>query len=443
MPTDTIISVEGVSKKFCRSLKQTMLYGVTDVVCDVLGFSQSSNGLRPDEFWALDDVSFEVKRGECLGLIGPNGAGKSTLLKLLNGITHPDKGTIKITGRISALLELGAGFHPMLTGRENIRLSGAILGLSQVEVEKKFDAIVDFAGLEEFIDSPVKHYSSGMYVRLGFAIAAHAEPDVLLIDEALAVGDILFQSKCYAKLREFRERGITIIFVTHSLDLVTTYCSRALLLDRGIVVAEGGPKEVVDRYNRVIVIDNSQMSGQSNSRNEQSRESSGIGEIVWAQYFKLNPYEDRYGSKKAEILEAGIFTTDNYPVQVTERNQEYVIKIKVRHNEAMPAAIVAYTIKDPRGIVLCGSNTLFQGVEMGRMNEGDVVVVAFKQSIRLNPGKFFLCVGLANYENDKYMVYDRRFDYMSFEVVGTQQRVGLFDLDSTIEWTRCGTERGF
>jgi teichoic acid transport system ATP-binding protein len=438
MPTDTIISVEGVSKKFCRSLKQTMLYGVRDVVCDVLGVSQSSNGLRPDEFWALDDVSFEVKRGECLGLIGPNGAGKSTLLKLLNGITHPDKGTIKITGRISALLELGAGFHPMLTGRENIRLSGAILGLSQVEVEKKFDAIVDFAGLEEFIDSPVKHYSSGMYVRLGFAIAAHAEPDVLLIDEALAVGDILFQSKCYAKLREFKDRGITIIFVTHSLDLVTTHCSRALLLDRGIVVAEGGPKEVVDQYNRVIMIDNSQTSGQS-----KSRESSGIGEIVWAQYFKLNPYEDRYGSKKAEILEAGIFTLDNNPVQVTERNQEYVIKIKVRHNEAMPAAIVAYTIKDPRGIVLCGSNTLFQGVDMGRMNEEDVIVVAFKQSIRLNPGKFFLCVGLANYENEKYVVYDRRFDYMSFEVVGTQQRVGLFDLDSTVEWTRCGTERGF
>jgi ABC-type polysaccharide/polyol phosphate transport system ATPase subunit len=444
MSTDPVISVEGVSKKFCRSLKQTMLYGVRDVVCDVLGLSQSSNGLRQDEFWALDDVSFKVKRGECLGLIGPNGAGKSTLLKLLNGITHPDKGTIKITGRTSALLELGAGFHPMLTGRENIRLSGAILGLSQVEVEKKFDAIVDFAGLAEFIDSPVKHYSSGMYVRLGFAIATHAEPDVLLIDEALAVGDILFQSKCYAKLREFKDRGITIIFVTHSLDLATTHCSRALLLDRGIVVAEGGPKEVVDRYNRVIVIDNSsQTSGQSKSRKEQSRESSGIGEIVWAQYFKLNPYEDRYGSKKAEILEAGIFTLDNNPVQVTERNQEYVIKIKVRHNEAMPAAIVAYTIKDPRGIVLCGSNTLFHGVDMGRMNEGDVIVVAFKQSVRLNPGKFFLCVGLANYENDKYVVYDRRFDYMSFEVVGTQQRVGLFDLDSTVEWTRCGIERGF
>src|ERR1044071_674512 len=216
MSTDTIISAEGVSKKFCRSLKHTMLYGVRDVACDVVGLSQSSNGLRQDEFWALDNVSFEVKRGECLGLIGPNGAGKSTLLKLVNGITLPDRGSIRVTGRIGALLELGAGFHPMLSGRENIHLSGAILGLSKDKLAEQFDAIVDFAGLEEFIDSPVKHYSSGMYVRLGFAIAAHADPDVLLIDEALAVGDVVFQSKCYAKLREFREQGITVIFVTHS-----------------------------------------------------------------------------------------------------------------------------------------------------------------------------------------------------------------------------------
>jgi len=397
--------------------------------------------LRPDEFWALDNVSFEVQRGECLGLIGSNGAGKSTLLKLLNGIILPDKGTIKVAGRVGALLELGAGFHPMLTGRENIYLNAAILGLGKDEVAKKLDAIVDFAGLDEFIDSPVKHYSSGMYVRLGFAIAAHAEPDVLLIDEALAVGDILFQSKCYAKLREFRERGVTIIFVTHSLELVTAHCSGALLLDRGILIAHAGAKEAVDQYNRLAIVGNNRRSGQRKSGNKQCHESTGSEQFVWSQYFRLNPHEDRYGSKKAEILEAGIFTIDGDPVQVTERNEEYVIKIKVRHNEAMPAAIVAYTIKDAKGVVLCGSNTLFQGVEMGWMDETDTVVVAFRQAIRLNPGEFFLCVGVANYENDKYVVYDRRFDYMSFEVVGTQQRVGLFDLDSTVEWARYRTEQ--
>ena len=436
MSTDTIISVEGVSKKFCRSLKSTMRYGVRDVARDVFGLPQSANGLRHDEFWALNDLSFDVRRGECLGLIGPNGAGKSTLLKLLDGITLPDKGKIKIAGRIGALLELGAGFHPMLTGRENIHLSGAILGLSKDEIAKKFDAIVDFAGLEEFIDSPVKHYSSGMFVRLGFAIAAHADPDVLLIDEALAVGDVLFQARCFAKLREFKEKGTTIIFVTHSLDLITSHCSRALLITKGTKVGDGTPKDVIDQYNRLM----NQRGASTNVRLETHEVKVNLlpssTEIEWSGLFRVNPNEDRYGSKKAEILEAGIFTSDNLAVQVLERSREYAIKIKVRHNEAMPAAIVAYTIKDPKGVILCGTNTLFQSIDMGWMERGEVAVVTFRQIMRLNPGSFLLCVGSADYEDGEYVVYDRRFDYLPFEVVSTQQRVGIFDSDAVIEWTR-------
>jgi teichoic acid transport system ATP-binding protein len=436
MSTDTIISVEGVSKKFCRSLKSTMRYGVRDVARDVFGLPQSANGLRHDEFWALNDFSFDVRRGECLGLIGPNGAGKSTLLKLLNGITLPDKGKIKIAGRIGALLELGAGFHPMLTGRENIHLSAAILGLSKDEVAKKLDAIVDFAGLEEFIDSPVKHYSSGMVVRLGFAIAAHVDPDVLLIDEALAVGDVLFQARCFAKLREFKEKGTTIIFVTHSLDLITSHCSRALLLTKGTKVGDGTPKDVIDQYNRLM----NQRGASTNVRLETHEVKVNLlpssTEIEWSGLFRVNPNEDRYGSKKAEILETGIFTSDNLAVQVLERSREYAIKIKVRHNEAMPAAIVAYTIKDPKGVILCGTNTLFQSIDMGWMERGEVAVVTFRQIMRLNPGSFLLCVGSANYEDGEYVVYDRRFDYLPFEVVSTQQRVGIFDSDAVIEWTR-------
>lgn len=436
MSTDPIISVEGVSKKFCRSLKRTMLYGARDVARDVFGLPQYSNGLRPDEFWALDNVSFEVQRGECLGLIGANGAGKSTLLKLLNGITLPDKGTIKVAGRVGALLELGAGFHPMLTGRENIYLNAAILGLGKEEIAEKFDAIVDFAGLEEFLDSPVKHYSSGMYVRLGFAIAAHTEPAVLLIDEALAVGDVLFQAKCFAKLREFKEKGTTIIFVTHSLDLITSHCNRTLLISKGTKVGDGTPKDVVDQYNRLM----NQRCASTNVRREirevEVSQLPSSKAIEWSGLFRVNPNEDRYGSRKAEILEAGIFTTDDIAVEVLERNREYAIRIKVRHNEAMPAAIVAYTIKDPNGVVLCGTNTLFQSIELGWMERGEVVVVTFRQIMRLNPGKFLLCVGSANYEDGEYVVYDRRFDYLPFEVVSTQQRVGIFDSDAVIEWTR-------
>ena len=434
MSIDTIISVEGVSKKFCRSLKRTMLYGARDIARDVCGLSQPSIGLRRDEFWALDNVSFEVKRGECLGLIGPNGAGKSTLLKLLNGITLPDKGSIRVRGRIGALLELGAGFHPMLTGRENIRLSAAILGLSKDQVAKKFDAIVDFAGLEEFIDSPVRHYSSGMYVRLGFAIAAHADPDVFLIDEALAVGDILFQSKCYAKLREFKERGTTVVFVTHSLDLVISHCIRALLLENGKLIGEGIPKSVVDRYNKSVTMKVALKNGLSGDNLLEINSSCPSRDIAWKGMFNLNLNEVRYGSLKAEILEAGIFNLNNVPAQVLEQNHEFLIKIKVRHNDEMPAAIVAYSINDAKGVVLCGTNTLYQKINMGQVRNGTVVLVAFRQVVLLNPGDYLLSVGCGTWEMGEYIVYHRRFDYMHFQVVGTCTNVGLFDPGSKIDW---------
>jgi teichoic acid transport system ATP-binding protein len=407
-----------------------------DVAGDVLGLSQHSDGLRPDEFWALDDVSFEVKRGECLGLIGPNGAGKSTLLKLLNGITLPDKGKIKVAGRIGALLELGAGFHPMLTGRENIHLNAAILGLTREEITEKFDAIVDFSGLQEFIDSPVKHYSSGMYVRLGFAIAAHANPDVFLVDEALAVGDILFQSKCYAKLREFRDRGITIIFVTHSLDLVMTHCGRAILLGKGNVIGNGTPKVVVDQYNKMITEGETKNDVPLGNRAVVVDPSSPSKHIEWNGLFNVNPNEDRYGTKKVEILEAGIFTISDLPAQILERNQEYFIKVKVRHNDQMPGPIVAYVIKDAKGTILCGTNTSYQDMDMGWMSAGDVIVVTFRQTLRLNPGEYMLCVGSAAYEEGEYVVYDRRYDYMSFRVFSDEPRAGIFDAESAIEWCR-------
>ncbi|MBI4525722.1 MAG: ABC transporter ATP-binding protein [Deltaproteobacteria bacterium] len=434
MANDVVIKVEGVSKKFCRSLKRSLVYGLEDVARDVVGIRRGSNGLRRDEFWALNDISFEVRRGECLGIIGLNGAGKSTLLKMLNGLILPDKGAIKIRGRVGGLLEIGAGFHPTLSGRENIYLSGAVLGLSKGEIDKKFDDIVDFAELWDFIDAPVKNYSSGMYVRLGFAVAVHTEPDILSIDEALAVGDVLFQAKCYSKLREFKEQGITIIFVTHSLDLITTHCSHALLLDKGLLIVEGAPKTAVDEYNRLIVLRRGLDAETGLDGNNSSTQPPPSKEIEWRGLFRVNPNEDRYGTKKAEILEAGIFTLEHKPVQILQRNQKYLIKVKVRHHEDMPAAIVAYTIKDPKGTILCGTNTLFQNIDMGRMGKDDVIVVTFRQPIRLNPGDYLLCIGSASYEEGEYVVYDRRYDYMPFQVVSNEPRVGLFDVESVIEW---------
>ena len=212
MSDEVLVRVENVSKKFCRTLKRSLWYAVKDIAGELFGRNNSESRLRPGEFWAVDNASFELKRGECLGLIGPNGAGKSTLLKMLSGIILPDKGTIKVHGRVASLIELGAGFRPMLTARENIYINGSILGLTRKEIDAKFKSIVDFAELEEFIDTPVNFFSSGMYARLGFAVAAHSDPDILFVDEVLPVGDLAFQKKCLGKIGGVVKDGRTVQF---------------------------------------------------------------------------------------------------------------------------------------------------------------------------------------------------------------------------------------
>lgn len=225
-----------------------MAYGIRDIAKNALGMSSQSEVLRDDEFWAVDDVSFEVKRGETLGIIGPNGSGKTTVLKMLNGIFWPDKGKITIEGRAGALIEVGAGFHPLLTGRENVYVNAAILGMTKEEVDEKFDSILEFADIGDFIDSPVKHYSSGMYVRLGFAVAVHCEPDILLIDEILAVGDMSFQRKCLDRMKDLCKKETTIVFVSHNLHTVDGLCKRAFFLNQGKLVHMGETAKVIQSY---------------------------------------------------------------------------------------------------------------------------------------------------------------------------------------------------
>lgn len=231
MDKDVLIKVEGVSKKFCKDLKKSLKYGLQDLG-GALFRKKGEVSLRPDEFWAVKDISFEVRRGECLGLIGHNGAGKSTLLKMLNGLINPDEGSIQMLGRVGALIELGAGFNPILTGRENIYNNGAILGLSTAEIDDKLETIIEFSEIREFIDMPVQNYSSGMKVRLGFAVAAQMEPDVLIIDEVLAVGDVGFRLKCF-KIIDNILPNTAIIFVSHNMSMVSRICSNILLMDGG------------------------------------------------------------------------------------------------------------------------------------------------------------------------------------------------------------------
>ena len=259
--SEVLVRVEGVSKKFCRDLKKSLWYGVKDMASELMPFGSKqlsgisylssgsndgdssthngatngcqSSGLRPGEFWAVKDVSFDLRRGECLGLIGGNGAGKTTLLRMLNGLIKPDHGRIEMRGRVGALIALGAGFNPILTGRENIYVNGSVLGLTKKEIDGKIEKIIDFAEIREFIDSPVQSYSSGMQVRLGFAVATALEPDILLLDEVLAVGDMAFQAKCFNTLSEFRKKGTAFILVSHDLHHIARYADRILYLQRG------------------------------------------------------------------------------------------------------------------------------------------------------------------------------------------------------------------
>lgn len=249
MDKDVVIKVENVSKKYCKSLKRSMLYGIKDITRNMFGLSSHSNILRPNEFWAVDDVSFEVKRGESVGLIGPNGSGKTTLLKMINGISWPDKGRISVRGRVGALIAVGAGFHPLLTGRENIYINAAILGMNKREVNKKFDSIVNFADIGSFLDSPVKHYSSGMYVRLGFSVAVHSKPEILLVDEVLAVGDRDFQIKCFQKIHELKnDENTSIILVSHNEYAMREYAQKCVVLKGGKSIFYGDSEDAISFY---------------------------------------------------------------------------------------------------------------------------------------------------------------------------------------------------
>jgi lipopolysaccharide transport system ATP-binding protein len=248
MSSDAVLAMEHVSKKFRRGEIYDSLRDLIPAMIGRAARKRPEGELGAKEFWALQDVSFEVKRGEAFGIVGSNGAGKSTILKLLSGIMKPTKGSITVRGKLSALIEVGAGFHPDLTGRENIYLNGAILGMSREEIRRKFDDIVDFGGLRDFIDTPVKRYSSGMYARLGFSVAAHVEPDLLIVDEVLSVGDYLFQQKCIDRMTSILKSGTTVLFVSHNLHAVSELCQRSLLLEKGKLIMCGSTDEVIRRY---------------------------------------------------------------------------------------------------------------------------------------------------------------------------------------------------
>jgi lipopolysaccharide transport system ATP-binding protein len=272
---EVILSVEGVSKKFCRDLKRSLFYGVRDIAWDLTGLRTQNNQLRKGEFWAVDNVSLQLRKGEALGLVGKNGSGKSTLLRMIAGLIKPDIGTVEVTGRVAPLIALGAGFNPILTGRENIYANMSILGLSKKEINQRFDDVVEFAEVGEAIDAPVQTYSSGMAARLGFASAIYTEPDILLIDEVLAVGDVRFRIKCVRKLAELRQAGTSFIMVSHNHDALASICDKGIYLLKGKSVLSGTIRSALNKYESDLFSNNEKFNGQLLLKEKPESDSSG------------------------------------------------------------------------------------------------------------------------------------------------------------------------
>nr|WP_297884585.1 ABC transporter ATP-binding protein [uncultured Blautia sp.] len=374
------------------------------------------------EHYALRDVSFDVKRGETVGIIGTNGSGKSTILKIITGVLNPTDGEVTVDGRISALLELGAGFNMEYTGIENVYLNGTMMGFSKEEVEARLQDILDFADIGDFVYQPVKSYSSGMFVRLAFAVAINIDPEILIVDEALSVGDVFFQAKCYRKFEEFKKLGRTILFVSHDLSSISRYCDRVILLNKGVKLQEGSPKKMVDMYKQLLV-------GQDPVKEEEKKQQ----KENWSQQFQTNPNMLEYGSKLAEIVDFAVLDDKGLCTNTIEKGSSFQIRMKIVFHENIQEPIMAYTFKDIKGTEITGTNTLFEKMNVEHSDAGDSCTITFTQDMFLQGGEYLLSFGCTGYREGEFTVFHRLYDACNITVVSTKNTVGFFDMDSKVE----------
>ena len=377
------------------------------------------------EHYALNKLSFNVRRGEAVGIIGVNGAGKSTILKIITGVLQPTSGEVVIDGRISALLELGAGFNPEYTGMRNIYLNGMMIGFTKEEIDAKLDDILKFADIGEFINQPVKSYSSGMFVRLAFAVAINIDPEILIVDEALSVGDVFFQNKCFHKFEEFRKQGKTIIFVSHDLGSIRKYCDRAILLNHGEKSGEGSPAEVIDLYKKILV-KQSEKKGNTISTIAPDKDS-------WMSHYAINPSCDEYGDKQAQIVDFAIIDKTGKYTNVLTKGDEFKIRVKIRANEDVHEPISTFTIKTLKGTDVTGTNTMFENVFLGDLKAGEEKIVTFTQNMNIQGGEYLLSISCTHYEEDELRAFHRLYDVISLTVISEKDTVGFYDMNSKVE----------
>lgn len=421
------------------------------------------------EHYALNHVNFDVKRGECVGIIGTNGAGKSTILKIITGVLNPSDGDVEIVGRISALLELGAGFNQEYTGIENIYLNGSMMGYTKEEVDAKMESILSFADIGDFVNQPVKTYSSGMFVRLAFAVAINIDPEILVVDEALSVGDVFFQAKCYQKFEEFKRQGKTILFVSHDLSSISKYCDRVVLMNKGEKLAEGTPKEMINLYKKILTGSDSdredinkkyvhsetsanEINGNVNSILDDAVAEDNLNRVEypkkdgklsikdtipgcdWKKHFAINPDVNEYGDHKAEIIDFAVVDEEGKLTNAIIKGTKFSLKTKVRFNENVKNPIFTYTFKTVRGVDVTGTNTMFEKKDLPLAKKGEVYVVTYTQNMDLQGGEYLISMSCTGHGSGGNLVaHHRCYDLVSVNVISDKDTVGYYDMNSEIE----------
>ncbi len=427
--SDTVIKISNLVKeyKMYSNKKDRLLEAVLP------GYKKHST------FRAMDNLDLEIRKGEVLGILGKNGAGKSTLLKMITGVVSPTSGSLEVNGKISSLLELGAAFNPELTGYENIYQHGQVMGLSDKEIKEKEQEIIDFADIGEHLSQPVKTYSSGMFARLAFACAINVDPDILIVDEVLSVGDMAFQLKCFKKFEQFKNKGKTIIFVTHNINDVLTNCNRAIILENGKKTFDGTVKDGVNRYKKIIVgIDPDEAEKKEKEKQEKikaskAKSSDSVDGELWKDKMNQNPNMIEYGTEEAEVFDYGVFDSEGNLVTTFDNGDVITFKSKVKFFTEVKDPIFTMTIKDFTGKDIAGTNTNIEKVITGTFDKDEVAVVEFVQKVPVAPGKYTLSFSCTKYNlSGELEALSRKYDAILVEIITTKNTVGIVRLDSEI-----------
>ena len=430
MDKNLAISVQGVSK----------IYKLYDKPIDRLKEAVSlTHKSYHRDFFALSDISFDVKKGETVGIIGTNGSGKSTILKIITGVLSPTTGTAEVSGNISALLELGAGFNSEYTGLENIYMNGTMMGFSRQEMERRMDDILRFADIGDFVNQPVKTYSSGMFVRLAFALAINVDPEILIVDEALSVGDVFFQAKCYRRMEEMMKNGTTILMVSHDMGSIIKYCDKVVLLNRGHFVAQGEAGKMVDLYKKILA---NQTDELAEALIEEKKEALGlpveatVSDKRMKDRMNLNPEVQEYGDGRASFEDFGTLDARGNVTNLLLKGEMFTIRERIRFHAPIENPIFTYTLRDKKGTDITGTNTLFEGTEIKPVKDGDVYTVSFRQKMNLQGGEYLLSMSCTGYENGEHVVYHRLYNVLSLTVISNKNTVGFYDMGSEVEAVR-------